>query len=47
MSELLDNINETLAVIRKKTSDTYPVGIILGTGYHCRKPRCDFRYYDV
>ncbi len=32
MSELLHNINETLEVIRKKTSDNYPVGIILGTG---------------
>ncbi|MFO7445340.1 MAG: purine-nucleoside phosphorylase [Ignavibacteriaceae bacterium] len=32
MSELLTRINETLEVIRKKTSDKYPVGIILGTG---------------
>jgi purine-nucleoside phosphorylase len=32
MSELLTAINETIEVIRKKTSDTYPVGIILGTG---------------
>lgn len=32
MSELLDKINETLAVIRKYTQDNYPIGIILGTG---------------
>jgi len=32
MSELLDKINETLKVIRTKTKDEYPVGIILGTG---------------
>ena len=32
MSNLLEKINETLAVIRKKTNDDYPVGIILGTG---------------
>lgn len=32
MSSLIDKINETLSVIRKKTSDKYPVGIILGTG---------------
>lgn len=32
MSSLTDKINETLSVIRKKTNDKYPVGIILGTG---------------
>ncbi len=32
MSELIQKINETLEVIRKYTSDNYPVGIILGTG---------------
>jgi purine-nucleoside phosphorylase len=32
MSNLLEKINETIAVIRKKTNDDYPVGIILGTG---------------
>jgi len=32
MSGLLTKINETLEVIRKNTSETYPVGIILGTG---------------
>lgn len=32
MSSLTDKINETLSVIRKKTSDDFPVGIILGTG---------------
>jgi purine-nucleoside phosphorylase len=32
MSELINKINETLEVIRKFTSDNYPVGIILGTG---------------
>jgi purine-nucleoside phosphorylase len=32
MGELLSKIEETLHVIRKYTSDTYPVGIILGTG---------------
>lgn len=32
MSNLLEKINETLAVIRKKTNDDYLVGIILGTG---------------
>lgn len=32
MSELLSKINETILVIRKKTHDNYPVGIILGTG---------------
>jgi purine-nucleoside phosphorylase len=32
MSELTDKINETLKVIRSKTKDDYPVGIILGTG---------------
>ncbi|HSL89924.1 MAG TPA: purine-nucleoside phosphorylase [Ignavibacteriaceae bacterium] len=32
MSNLLEKINETLAVIRKQTNDNYPVGIILGTG---------------
>ncbi len=32
MSQLLDKINETLKVIRSKTSKEYPVGIILGTG---------------
>ena len=32
MSELISNINETLEVIRKHTSEKYPIGIILGTG---------------
>ncbi len=32
MSMLLEMINETLAVIRKKTSINYEIGIILGTG---------------
>lgn len=32
MSDLISKINETLEVIRKHTSDNYPVGIILGTG---------------
>jgi len=32
MSELLKAINETIEVIRKKTTRDYPVGIILGTG---------------
>jgi purine-nucleoside phosphorylase len=32
MSKLISNIKETLEVIRKHTSDTYPIGIILGTG---------------
>lgn len=32
MSGLITKINETLDVIRKKTKDTYEVGIILGTG---------------
>lgn len=32
MSKLLAKINETLSVIREKTSENYPVGIILGTG---------------
>lgn len=32
MSTLTDKIKETLSVIRKKTNDDYPVGIILGTG---------------
>lgn len=32
MSKLLEKINETLSVIREKTQDVYPVGIILGTG---------------
>jgi purine-nucleoside phosphorylase len=32
MSKLISNINETLEVIRKFTTDDYPVGIILGTG---------------
>lgn len=32
MSDLLNKINETLAVIRSHTKDKYPVGIILGTG---------------
>ncbi len=32
MSELMEMIKETLKVIRKKVSDEYPVGIILGTG---------------
>jgi purine-nucleoside phosphorylase len=32
MSDLISKINETLHVIRKSTSDNYPIGIILGTG---------------
>jgi purine-nucleoside phosphorylase len=32
MSKLISNINETLAVIRKHTTEKYPIGIILGTG---------------
>ncbi|HSD63970.1 MAG TPA: purine-nucleoside phosphorylase [Ignavibacteriaceae bacterium] len=32
MSELTNKINETLEIIRKITKETYPVGIILGTG---------------
>jgi purine-nucleoside phosphorylase len=32
MSELIQKINETLEVIRKKTTNNYEVGIILGTG---------------
>lgn len=32
MSALIQKINETLEVIKKHTSDTFPVGIILGTG---------------
>ena len=32
MSELISKINETLKVIREKTQDEFPIGIILGTG---------------
>jgi len=32
MSKLISNINKTLEVIRKFTSEKYPIGIILGTG---------------
>jgi len=32
MSTLIEKINETLNVIRKKTSKNYEIGIILGTG---------------
>jgi purine-nucleoside phosphorylase len=32
MSQLISNINETLDVIRKHTTEKYPIGIILGTG---------------
>lgn len=32
MSELINKINETLSVIRKRTNENYPIGIILGTG---------------
>lgn len=32
MSELINKINETLKVIREKTSDEYTIGIVLGTG---------------
>lgn len=32
MSDLKSKINETLEVIRKSTSEEYPIGIILGTG---------------
>ncbi len=32
MSELLNKINETIAVIRAKTTKDYSVGIVLGTG---------------
>jgi purine-nucleoside phosphorylase len=32
MTKLISNINETLEVIRKFTTEKYPIGIILGTG---------------
>jgi purine-nucleoside phosphorylase len=32
MNDLISKINETLNVIKEKTKDEYPVGIILGTG---------------
>ncbi len=32
MSELIAKIDESLKVIREKTDDSYPIGIILGTG---------------
>lgn len=32
MSKLMEMTNETLEVIRQKTEDNYPIGIILGTG---------------
>ncbi len=32
MNDLLTKINESLAVLKKVTSEEYPVGIILGTG---------------
>ncbi|MCP5061589.1 MAG: purine-nucleoside phosphorylase [Ignavibacteriae bacterium] len=32
MSELINKINETLKVIREKTSEDYTIGIVLGTG---------------
>ena len=32
MSDLVQKINETLNVIHKHTRDSYPIGIILGTG---------------
>lgn len=32
MTDLLKKVNETIEVIRKQTEDTYPIGIILGTG---------------
>ena len=32
MTDLISNIKETLEVIRKHTTDKYPIGIILGTG---------------
>ena len=32
MNELISKIKETLTVIRNKTKDEYPIGIILGTG---------------
>jgi len=32
MSELINKINETLKVIREKTSQDYSIGIVLGTG---------------
>ncbi|MDZ7765382.1 MAG: hypothetical protein U5K00_13300 [Melioribacteraceae bacterium] len=32
MSKLLEMVNESLKVIKKKTSDEYKTGIILGTG---------------
>ena len=32
MSDLISKINETLKVIRSKTKDEFPIGIILGTG---------------
>lgn len=32
MSNLIDKINETLKVIKEKVTDTYEIGIVLGTG---------------
>ncbi len=32
MDNLIQKINETVKVIREKTTDEYPIGIILGTG---------------
>jgi len=32
MSELLEKINESLKVIKEKSSQSFPIGIILGTG---------------
>ncbi|MFA7289478.1 MAG: purine-nucleoside phosphorylase [Melioribacteraceae bacterium] len=32
MSELLNFVNETLEVVRKKTNEKYEIGIVLGTG---------------
>lgn len=32
MSDLITKINETIEVIRKKTKETYEIGIVLGTG---------------
>jgi purine-nucleoside phosphorylase len=32
MSDLKNKIKETLSVIRKHTTEEYPIGIILGTG---------------
>ncbi|MBT8380153.1 MAG: purine-nucleoside phosphorylase [Ignavibacteria bacterium] len=50
MSDLLNKINETLTIIRKITSDEYPIGIILGTGLGGLVKEIDVKYeidYDT